>query len=111
MQEPEIDNIEVDGDVVRASVRIVRCCTECGKELKEAALEMEHGLPTEFVEEHAEHDLEAEGTAEPIEESGGRYKKSYFGADVSFTISYDGKEVYSGQMEDKVAASEMEELT
>jgi hypothetical protein len=110
-QEPELDSIEVDCDVVRATVRLVRCCADCGGELKEANLDLEFDLPGEFAEEHRDHELEVEDTGiEQIEEGGGRYAKSYFGAVVLFTVTCSCGATFEGEMSDKIAASYMEEL-
>lgn len=129
--EPEVDSIEVEdadydesgkgtGKVV-CSVRVFRACADCGTELKEATLELEgeFELPpkdeakAETEGEEAEHAFEVEETSiDQIEEGGGRWKKSYFGAEVFYTVTCGcGCEFsHEGSFSDKVAASEMEEL-
>jgi hypothetical protein len=130
----------LDGETLHLSVsmtaRVVRNCAECGQEMKEASLEA-----TEEVEVDADSmikciekktikvkgsDDEAEifdwldGHGEPninetsvdqIEEGGGRYAKSYFGASVSYMVKCQcGETLHEGTIEDKVAASAMDEL-
>jgi hypothetical protein len=135
MADPEIEDISVDSDgTVSANVRIERTCAECGDTLKEATLELSWSPEPEDAKKleehirlHEEKEAEAGTDAEPfeyefeveetgvdaIEEGGGRYKKSYFGAHVSFDLkcSCDPSFMISGEMDDKVAASEMEELS
>lgn len=108
--EPELQDISYDRGVVTISVRIVRTCADCGEELKEAILDMEHQC--EIPEEYQSADLGVEEDGiESTEEGGGRYKKSYFGAIVTFKVTTDdGKEVYTGETSDSVAASYMDEL-
>ncbi len=111
--EPEVDNIEVDADGnVTGGVRIHRDCADCGNELKEATFDID--VTVEIGEHTGEgHELEIDGEpdVEQIEEGGGRYAKAYFGAKVTFTVkcSCGGLEV-DGEYEDKVAASQMDEL-
>jgi hypothetical protein len=110
--EPEVENISVSDDgSVTAEVRIVRTCADCGDELKTASLSLE--VQVDVGDHSGEgHELEVEEDAlEQIEEGGGRYKKSYFGARVDFTVSCScGKLSVSGGMEAKVAASGMDEM-
>lgn len=99
---------------VSAEVRLVRTCADCGTELKEANLEMsaedewiDHALGPK-CEVYAEMD-----EVQAIEEGGGRYKKSYYGLSIDFSIkcACDREKVLAtGSMSEKVAASEMEEL-
>lgn len=123
---------------VSGTVRIVRVCADCSDELKEATLELTHEFPLPpkdeavkavvtgarsttpgpdalvapaFEDEPAEHEFEIEeDDVNPIEES--HKKKSYFGAEVCFTVTCicGCGFTYSGSMQDKVAASEMDEL-
>lgn len=118
--EPEVEQIDVtpEGEVT-CSVTLTRTCADCGNDLKTASIEMELDL-TEQCKDHLNsedsdddtHDLEIEeGEINQIEEGGGRYAKSYFGAEVCFTITCkcDPKFTVEGNVSDKVAASEMEE--
>lgn len=115
--EPELDGdpeVSEDGEVT-CQVRLVRTCGECGQDLKEATLDLA-GAPEGFSagEHRGEgHALGVEaGDVEQVEEGGGRYKKSYYGASVSYdvTCSCSTEPVASGALSDKVAASAMEEL-
>ena len=114
--EPEVDDIQVDDGIITASVRIVCVCQDCGDEMKEATLEIEDEIPTEITEDHNgdNHTLTVEaGDVEQIEEGGGRYAKSYFGAKITYRVlcscSPDSP-IYESEMEDSIAASDMEEL-
>lgn len=115
-QEPEVQSLEVSDTSVTANIRIVRNCADCGNELKEATLEMEQDLEQEALDHLAtpgEHELSVdEDSTEGLEEGGGRYKKSYFGATVQFTVRCScGEFEFSGELSDKVPASGMDELT
>lgn len=133
MSEPELDGelrFDPDTQAVTGTVRIERTCAECGEALKEGMLDMEGQLEGEDAakleahleahkkaadnnegEEVGEFDVEEDGI-DTIEEGGGRYKKSYFGAVVHFTItcSCDKEFSVSGSMEDKMPASSMDEM-
>lgn len=132
--DPEVEGeLAVDSDgLVTAEVHLTRTCADCCTALKEAQLSMESRLTGDAASRLAAH-LEAhrqadegkgEGSGEawelsvendgvePIEESGGRFKKSYFGATVTFTIkcSCDDEWSVSGTLDGKVAAADMDEL-
>lgn len=115
--DPEVESLEVDEDgTVSARVRIARTCAECGDEMKEVELDMEAEVKPPSEEDAGDdgHELEVEETGVvAIEEGGGRYKKSYFGAEVSFVVKCGCGCEYeeAGSVSDKVAASEMEDLT
>ncbi len=122
-QDPEVDSIEVDGEQVNVTVTITRACAECGTEMKTASLEFSDTFegpdPEDAVkdkdaadDEKPEHDLEVEENGvEMIEEGGGRYAKSYYGATVEYTVTCScgcGFE-HSGSASDKIAASAMDD--
>ena len=110
-QEPELQDISVSRDIISASVRIVRCCAECGEELKEAILDITYDLPDGFTECFDNHKITVTDTSiEEIEESGGRYQKSYYGACISFEVKCSCGANLEDTMEGKIAASEMGEL-
>jgi hypothetical protein len=135
MQDPEVSDLQVeycpppkedaDGEhafSVTGSVRIVRVCAECNLEMKEATLDIDQTIVLgenvdtqdwkEFAKKHDLGTVEVEdGGAEALEEGGGRYKKSYYGATLNLDITVDGETVGSVTWTDKVAASEMEELS
>lgn len=127
MSDPEIDGeLEIDEEgTVTGSVRIVRCCAECGTELKEATLDFEWAPPEADIKGHInkegedKHSLAVEEDGiEGLEEGGGRYAKSYYGATVNFRVTCscdEAKEIadrwtLDGTMSDKIAASHMEEM-
>lgn len=117
MADPAVDSIEVDADGnVEARISIVRTCAECGDELKEATLDLVELIeppPEDQAQGEDGHELEVEETGvDAIEKGGGRYQKSFFGAEVAFTVKCNcgcGFEK-EGSFSDEVAASEMEEL-
>lgn len=119
-QDPEIQNEEFneeDGSA-NVSVRIVRNAACCGDEMKEATLEFEDmQMPEELLKKHKKKkcELSAEFTVEQLEEGGGRYAKSFFGATVTIEVSCACQKpgadaVWTQDFSEKVAASEMEEL-
>jgi hypothetical protein len=131
--DPEVGNLEFDigSMMVMAQVRIERTCSDCGTGLKEANLELSWSAEGEDATKLEEHlkahktyadthdgqepgqlDVEEDG-ADLIEEGGVRYKKSYYGAEVQFTISCtcDKEFELSNTMSEKVSASEMEEIS
>lgn len=128
-QDPEIDDF--DGSVERpekgetaytvsasCTVRLVRNTECCGEELKTADLEITTDDETFEIAEGTHTDdkckedftVEVDGDPEQVEEGGGRYKKSYFGASFEVVVTCGcGETVHSFTMTDKVAASEMDE--
>lgn len=128
----------LDGDQLSLSVsmtaRIVRNCAECGQELKEANIEANENVEIEACtiikcvrvvgeakvgdldsydwldDKHGEPEIN-ETNVEQIEEGGGRYAKSFFGANVSYVVKCKcGETLHEGEISDKCAASSMEEL-
>ena len=89
----------------------------CGDEMKTAELSMEFQVPEEDIKDHQGegHELELHvGDCTQLEEGGGRYAKSYFGAEVTFDVRCSCQKdtdaaLYEGALSDKVAASEMDE--
>jgi len=115
-----VQELNLDGASVTCTVRIVRTCAECSTELKEAYLELEDELSPDVLKDHEGegHEVEIEENGiEPIEESGTRYAKSFFGAEVSYTLTCtcdkdqkEGRWSYEGTLFDKIAASHMDEM-
>lgn len=128
MQEPEIQDeltVEVEADeenssftfTVSGSIRIVRNSECCGMEMKEATFDISHEttLTTDEVPATIVTNKDYELTVEEdgidqIEEGGGRYKKSFFGASVNFIVKVNDAEVYRAEWSDKIAASGMDEM-
>ncbi len=129
-QEPEEESFEVenlehiseDGTVtatMHATVRIERNSECCGETMKEASLEMSEEFTIEHdkLEEHlvAKEGCELTAAAddpEQVEEGGGRYTKSYFGASITYRVTCEcgnGDELHEGTLEEKIAASSMDE--
>lgn len=104
-------------------VRVVRKCGECGEEMKEATLDIEvdevrliEGVACVdgdawASDAHGEPEVSVEDP-EVIEEGGGRYAKSYYGASAQYTITCKcGETLYEGVMSEKEAASGFDDLT
>src|SRR5438132_896944 len=93
LQDPEFEGLEITEDgQIAGSVRIVRTCADCSDEMKEANFEVQAEVPADvlsaFRSSHPDAgDLEIEAEIEPIEEGGGRYAKSFFGATISFKVT------------------------
>lgn len=132
-EEPELSDFSADLDLdpdsgdlavhVRAEMRLVRTSECCGDEMKTADLEVEEDvvIACDEISQHldcdddgkwswkAGHEPEANNDdPEQVEEGGGRYAKSYFGASVHYTINCNGNSVHEGTLTDKVAASAMD---
>jgi len=122
MQDPEVNDLSLDDEAdpksVTAEVRIVRNSACCGDEMKEYTFNTEEALPDEMVAKIAKikaADPEAtfeveEGSIEILEEGGHRYKKSYYGYQLSANVSHDGTVLGSVDLTDKIDASSMDEL-
>ena len=124
-QDPEVNDLEVDeGGHVTANVRIVNACGDCGTELTEANLDLETDvkIPKGHTGEGHELEVEEDG-AERTSRSGnfkkgvfvpggGRYAKTFYGAQVSFSVTCEcGKlEAVTGELEGDEQASGMESL-
>jgi hypothetical protein len=102
MQDPEVNSVDFDASdleniTLSVDVRILRNSECCGDEIKEYTFNQDADLDDELVEKmkalrvtNPDLDFEAnEGSVEPLEESGGRYKKSYFGFNLSVEIGYN----------------------
>lgn len=112
-QDPEEQDATFDEETgaIEASYRIVRNCADCGTEMKEATIELSDEVD---VSEHQGegHEVTAEfGDPTPVEEGGGRYAKAYYGVSVDVTVECSCGELREVvTMEDKVAASAMDDL-
>jgi hypothetical protein len=124
-EDPEVQGLEVEGlgegrFNVTAEVRIYRTSECCGEEMKEATLNMEAEIDLNENEAYCKlrkkqggDDLEVEVeevACNQIEEGGGRYQKSYFGAEIEFELKCGNTVLEQGSMSDKVPASGMDEL-
>lgn len=138
MQDPDDVELTIDyegGPTIKVSVtaHIVRTCAECGTELKEGSVEAEQDFELDatklevqkFFEikdgkvigfkGEVEMEIEEDGV-DQLEEGGGRYSKSYFGAEVNFEIkahredTKDEELVLVDSIQAKVAAGDMEEM-
>ncbi len=111
LSEPEVElDVDDDGNVT-AEINLSRTCADCGTELKTGSLTAEEQVDV-AAHQGEGHDLTVEETGiESIEEGGGRYAKSYFGAAVNFEVhcSCQTAAVATGTVSGKMAASEMDE--
>lgn len=125
-QEPEISDLRVEADGgISGECRIVLACEEDGAELKESVLEIDVDCGEALVgHEGAGHELEVEDDgAEATERSDrkpgtpARYRKTFYGAKASFTVTCSCKGLGENgdgvtfEWEDDVQASSMDELT
>jgi hypothetical protein len=119
LADPEVDEFEFSVDEkgvhIGCAVRIVRVCSDCGVEMKEA--NEEEGIDLTWADmklpgkpEGEEEITIEEDSVDQLEESGGRFKKSYFGATVNYSIKHGDTVLHTGQIELKVAAGDMEEI-
>jgi hypothetical protein len=123
--DPDVENIEVDdAGSVSITVKIVNTCEQCSQELKEATFELEADHSAEADGHQGEgHELSIEeDSSDRTSRSGyngkkgfvpsaGRYAKTFYGAEVSYTIRCScGELEISGTVGDDVQASGMDEL-
>ena len=121
--EQDPDDVSVDVDehgVVTVTARIVNACAECGTDLTEATLEME----CDRSDEVAAHRREKHPTGDPPDLSAdeeraerssrtvgkGRGLRTFYGADVDYTVECECGWVIDGTASDDVQASSMESL-
>jgi hypothetical protein len=120
MQDPEVNDLSFDLDnrSITFDVRIVRNSECCGDECKEYTFNGDVELTNEIdgkIDEilktnpEADFDVE-EQSADQLEEGGGRYKKSYYGFTLVAGIKHGDTLLGTVTIEDKCAASEMDEL-
>jgi hypothetical protein len=127
-QEPEVESPEISEEgVVTVSVRIVNACTDCGTELSEASFELESHEVADAVVAHRkscpdrltapppELEVEEDSSERTRREDGkpntpSRYRRTYYGARVEFTVTCTCGWTVSGSVEDDVAASGMDSL-
>ena len=113
--DPELESVDVTpSGCVTAAVRLIRACTNCGQELKEAELELESQAELDDVHDKADpaHLLEATAEIEGTERTEGRARKrSFYGAKVTVTVKCGGCD-YKEEvvLEGDVQASDFEEL-
>lgn len=121
-EEPEVE-LEVDGDLVRGTARLVRVSACCGEEVKETEFEFEEQIPLGKVKDHPDneendHELEVvEGDVEATErfEGRGRGVRTFFGVRVSYVVrcSCQGEKdppLDEGEFTSEVQASHMDEV-
>lgn len=118
----EIENEELTGTTLSASVRLVLVCADCGTELKETTFDLEAEI--DYRPEDLEDDQEPEFDlismdAQPTEryqdkDKKGktiRHPKHYYGVEVTatYTCKNDGKDLDQA-FGDEIQASSMEEI-
>ncbi len=108
--DPEVDDLNYSGSTITGSVRIVRICVECGEELKETTLEIHEEVENFCDSDEDGHDVEVEENLSILEEGGGRYKKSYYGAEGTLHLKCSCGKTFDVEWSDKVAASSMDDL-
>lgn len=133
-QDPEVSDLEVAHDfdksanlhtfTVTATVRLVRACAEDGTELKECTFELEKEIsltPEQLPADCRRHEDDVkhlapagvevtEESCEAVEEGGGRFKKSFFGVHLNFSLQLGTETFFEDFFEDKVSASSMDEM-
>lgn len=112
MGDVEADDLECSDGNLTGSIRIVRNCADCGNELKEARFDLDESVDLSHNERPAdfEHEVAVEANLEPLEESGGRYKKSYYGAFGHFSLRCTCEATLEVKWTDKLPASSMDDL-
>lgn len=123
-EDPEIESgLDYDSGTVQAVVRIVRNSECCGDEMKEATFEFSQEVSGPALADHVNaegvelegHEIEVEhDDPDQLEEGGGRYAKSYFGVSINYRVRCACQDkgappLFEGTLEDKIAASHMDE--
>ena len=118
--DPDINNEEFNDEdgTYDITVRIVRTCSDCGQEMKEAEIEFSEAIDgwEDIRKEHTGegHDIEmsVEASNDEYGEGAGRYMKSFFGAEVEVSIkcSCSDETLYDATHKDHVQASAMDEM-
>lgn len=98
---------------ISCSAQVVLTCAECGTELKEAYLDLEH--KTTINSRHYEHELDvSQSTLDSIErsEGKGRGTKTFYGAEVGFEVRCVDCDILlcAESMSEEVQSSHMDEL-
>jgi hypothetical protein len=118
MEDPELGDLAAavtspGTATITGEVVIKRNCAECSGDMRKAELEINTEVDIDG-HEGAAHELSATiADLTPIEESGGRYAKSFFGAQGTIDVTCscaDGVVVASCPWSDKVAASAMDDV-
>lgn len=126
LDEPEIETqedvtIEDDGHI-SGSIRLYRCCSDCGSDVKETVFDIYEDI--DVPEEHKGHQLmidvdDPEATSrsvnkdkhgKPIKNS--RYIKTMYGFEITYTVSCKdcNVEIETSTIMDEVQASGFDEL-
>jgi hypothetical protein len=118
--EPEWSNSPVidQTGAISGTVRIYRTTECCGDEAKESELDVDAETPQDVVDAHTGdgHELFVdEPQLEQVEEGGGRYAKSYFGASCEFEVrcscqKSEDEPLATVGWSDRIAASHMDEM-
>ena len=86
IQEPEVQELDFNDGEINLSVRLVKCCSECGEELAEAIAEASHTIE-KHEDHHDEIEVEEHGVTESTRYEGkGQYTKTFYGADVEVYV-------------------------
>jgi len=117
--------VELEGDLevdliaaeVRADVRVILKCGECGEELKDANISATQDIPGYVPEDHEgdEHDLSVNGNGSDLEpatksEGKGRGTKMFYGFSLDYKVSCSCGATFEGTLSDFEQASAMNEL-
>lgn len=112
LEDPEVEDEKVNNNTnVTGTVNLKRNCAECGGEMKQATLDIDVEVPDACPvggEGHEEKTVEVE--LSKLEEGGGRYKKSYYGAEGTVKITCSCGKSAEAPWSDKIAASDFEDV-
>lgn len=119
--DPEIqnDDFSPDDGTYSIEIRIVRTCSDCGQEMKEATLNFDGAIDgwDDIKAKHSgdDHDIEMEIEPQNDEycKGKGRYTQSFFGVSVEMIVTCScnkDEPLYTETFTDHVQASGMDEL-
>lgn len=122
--DPEVEDVNIDGTMITVNVHLVRCCSDCGTELKETTLSTDTDIDFAILEGHMEEDGSTiEGHEVTIDENSdcsstertegkGRGLKTFIGYEMDITVSCSCQETPLGvvHVEDEEQASSFDEM-
>ena len=114
--DPEVE-LDLNGEEVTASVRIVNACSDCSSELSEASFDFSESIDEAIIKAHngEGHDLEVEESAAEREsrtEGKGRGCRTFYGARVDWALkcACQAEALVTGSFQDDCQASSMDSL-
>lgn len=106
--DPEVDDLSYSNGTITGQVHITQNCAECGTLLKEAYLDIE--IDSRFCTGD-DHEVSLDESVSDTErsEGSGRYRKQFYGADLTVKLTCSCGKSAEVEWHDDIAASGMDE--